>query len=158
MTGMRKRIYFGLALAVAILALIAGGCNRKGETSSPYGDKRLHPATAELLGDPLYQNIILPDELADRLNKQEDLFVYFFSPVCPHCKNTTPVLAPIAKEFGVDMKMYNVLEFEQGWQDYKIDGTPTLVHFVNGAEQSRVVGAVPADEFRRWFQQELGIS
>lgn len=155
---MHRRALSALVLGVTVFSLLAilAGCGGQTAKNSPYGNKRLHPETVKLLDDPNYQNIILPDELADRLAKKEDLYVYFFSPACPHCKKTTPILVPVAKEFGVDLKMYNVLEFEQGWKDYNIEGTPTLVHFVNGQEKSRVVGAVDAETFRQWFREQKG--
>lgn len=144
------------ALLTAALALAASGCGKKAPADNPYGKRDLNPATVKLLGDPHYRNLILPDELAARLANREEVYVYFFSPLCPHCLRTTPVVAPIAREMGVDMKMYNVLEFEQGWSDYAIEGTPTLVHFVDGREKSRIEGEVPAEAFRAWFQAETG--
>lgn len=156
---MTKRIYLALAVALALIALVASGCGKQqaAETffaGDPYGGKKLNPATMELLNDPLYHNVILPNELAKRVGMKHNLFVYFFSPTCPHCKEATPVMAPVAEEFGAEVKMYNVLEFEQGWKDYKIEGTPTLIHFVDGAEKGRIEGAVTADEFRRWFEEQ----
>ncbi len=152
---MRKRIFPVLALTAVILsALILQGCSK--QTSSPYGQKRLHPETLKILNDPLYQNVILPEDLAKLLEEKKEVYVYFFSPACPHCKETTPVLMPLAKELGIDLKLYNVLEFEQGWQDYKIEGTPTVVHFVDGQEKNRVVGNVGETLFREWFDGEKG--
>lgn len=148
-------VFFAL-ISMAAVALLAACSNSPQAQNSPYGSKRLHPETIQILNDPLYRNIILPDELAQRLAAKEELFVYFFSPACPHCKETTPVLVPVANEMGVDLKMYNVLEYEQGWKDYNIEGTPTLVHFVDGKERSRIVGSVGADAFREWFSRELG--
>ncbi len=160
---MRRKTALLPFLGIVSLMLVLGGCGGKTSGSTPYGDKRLNPATAELLNDPLYQNIILPDELAQRLARKEEVYVYFFSPLCPHCKSTTPVVVPIAKELGIDLKMYNVLEFEQGWTDYNIKGTPTIVHFVDGEEKDRLVGGAsqtPGDggfgpeDFRQWFQSQ----
>ncbi len=150
----RWRIRIAALLALS-LALAAAGCGGNAPADNPYGKRNLHPATIELLDDPHYQNLILPRQLAEKLRNKEEVYVYFFSPLCPHCIETTPVVQPIAQEMGIDMKMYNVLEFEQGWRDHGIEGTPTLVHYVDGAEVSRIEGSAPAEDFRAWFRAEM---
>src|SRR5690606_18808854 len=79
--------------------------------NNPYGTDDLDQATIDQLDDPNYQNIILPEELETKLENGEDVSVYFFSPTCVYCQNTTPYLVPIAEENNVDMKMFNLLEF-----------------------------------------------
>ncbi len=53
---------------------------------NPFGKEELHPATIDLLDDPNYQNIILPDELREALNNKETITVYFYSSTCEFCK------------------------------------------------------------------------
>ncbi len=36
---------------------------------------------------------------------------------------------PLAKEMGIDLKQFNLLEFEEGWDEYHIEATPTIVRF-----------------------------
>ena len=55
------------------------------------------------------------------------------------CKEATPILTPLAEELGIDLVQYNLLEFEQGWDDYDIEGTPTIVQFKDGKEVARIV-------------------
>lgn len=145
-----------VAVAVLALAALAAGCGGAPK-NNPYGKRNLNPATVKLLDNPLYQNLILPDDLAARLRRGEEVYVYFFSPLCPHCVRTTPVVVPLARQLGIDLKLYNVLEFEQGWTDYRIEGTPTIVHFRGGAEVGRIEGEAPEDVFRRWFQEQKGM-
>ncbi|MEL3971843.1 thioredoxin family protein [Rossellomorea oryzaecorticis] len=153
-----KKIIIFLAVVVGLFAAIAIVTNmqnsQKAEGNKFKKDK-LHPATVELMDDPNYQNVILPEELDKKLENKEDVTVYFYSSTCPHCKETTPVLAPLAEEMGVDMVQYNVLEFEQGWTDYQIEATPTLVHFKNGEEVDRIVGSQPEEEFRSFFERNV---
>lgn len=123
------------------------------ESNNPYGTTDLHQATIDQLDDPNYQNQILPDELDKKLENGEDVVVYFYDPTCPHCQKTTPMLVPLAKEMGVDMKKFNLLEFKSGWQTYGIESTPTLVYYENGKEVDRVNGAQSEEMFRAFFNE-----
>ncbi len=153
-----KRLVPALALAALLLAAGCGNRQEQEKALQLYGKRNVNPATAKLLDNPLYQNVILPGELAERLRRGEEVYVYFFSPLCPHCVRTTPIVVPLAQELGVDLKLYNVLEFEQGWTDYRIEGTPTIVHFRDGAEVGRLEGELPEEQYRSWFKAEKGAS
>lgn len=110
---------------------------------------KLDPATVKQLSNPDYQNIILPDELQQKLDNGEDLFVYFFSPTCSYCVATTPHLNEIAAEVGVDIFQFNNLEFGQIASQYGVRSTPTLVFFENGqlgGEDTRIVGGMTGDD------------
>lgn len=120
---------------------------------NPYGTKDLNQATIDQLNDPLYQNIILPDDLNEKINNGEEVTVYFYSPTCVYCQNTTPYLAPLAEDMDVDMKKFNLLEFGQEGVAYGIESTPTLVHFENGEEVSRLVGQYPEEEYEAFFNE-----
>lgn len=104
----------------------------------------LHPETLKLLDDPNYQNIILPDELQTRIDNKESFFVYYFASTCPHCKRTTPILAPMAKEMGIDVKQFNLEEFPDAWDKNNIQYTPTLVYYKDGVEAERIEGGIAA--------------
>lgn len=151
-----------IVLSVIVAALLIGAIvysdisNREKAAGNPYGKATLHPATLEQLNDPLYDNLIMPDELQKRLHNQEELFVYFYSPLCEHCLATTPVLVPIADEVGIDLKKHNLLEFTSSWDEYKIEFTPTLVHFKDGKEVARMVGGQDASVWRSWLTEQKG--
>ena len=134
-----KKVIIFVAVVVVLFATIAYLSNKqqteKTSGNNPYGKDELHPATADQLKDPLYQNIITPTELDEKLKKEESVTVYYFSPICSHCKVTTPILMPVAEEMDEHIYQYNVLEFEQGWNE--IDATPTLIHYKNGKEIKR---------------------
>lgn len=148
---MKKILIFGgiIVLLFAALGFITTYQNNKKAEDNVYGKSELRASTIELLDNPNYQNIILPDELEEKLNNKEDLIVYFFSPECSHCQRATPELMPAAEEVGVDIEQYNILEFEEGWNDYKIESTPTLVHFKDGKEVERTVGANTKDAYKK---------
>ncbi|MGE8079705.1 thioredoxin family protein [Peribacillus loiseleuriae] len=119
---------------------------------NPYGTDKLAQATIDQLDDPNYQNIILPAQLDKKLKAKENVAVYYFSPLCEHCKRTTPVVAPLAEEMGIDLVQYNLLEFEQGWNDYNLKETPTIVFYKNGVEQDRIIGENEEATFKHWFE------
>lgn len=152
-----KKIIF---LSVLVAALLIGAIvysdisNREKAAGNPYGKSTLHPATLEQLNDPLYDNQILPDDLKTRLENQEELYVYFFSPTCEHCIATTPVLVPIAKEMNIDMKKHNLLEFTSSWDAYHIKATPTLVHYKGGKEVARLEGGRDSELWKKWFEEQ----
>ncbi|RST75117.1 thioredoxin [Siminovitchia acidinfaciens] len=154
---MKKLIIF-LVIIIALFAAIAGITKwqqLKKSEGNIYKKENLHSATIDLLDDPLYQNIILPEELEKKLNNKENVTVYFFSPTCPHCMKTTPELIPAAEKMGVDVYQFNLLEFEDGWNQYRIKYTPTLIHFKNGEEDARLVGGNPQNEIETWFEEHV---
>lgn len=121
--------------------------------NNKYGKDSLNQLTIEQLDDPNYQNLILPEDLEEKLANNEDVTVYFYSPDCPHCQRTTPVVAPLAEEMGIDLVQYNLLEFEDGWDDYGITSTPTIVQFKEGKEAERIVGSQEEAVFEDWFNK-----
>jgi thioredoxin 1 len=106
---------------------------------------KLAPETVKLLDDPNYQNLILPEELKKKIDNKEDFFIYYFASDCSHCQRTTPVLTPLAQELNIDVKQYNLKEFNQGWKTYNIEATPTLVYYKGGKEVERLVGGVASN-------------
>lgn len=127
------------------------------ESDNPYGDKRLDRATIAQLDDPLYQNIILAEDLKKDLDANEDVTVYFYSPTCSYCKEVTPVLVPLTEELDIDMKKVNLLEEDRGTGKsmFDVTGTPTLVHYENGEEVARVSGSQPEEVFKSFLKEHV---
>ena len=152
---MKKLLIIGGAIAALFILLIVltNMSNNKKLADNPYGTEDLKQETIDQLDDENYQNIILPDELQDKIESGEPVTAYFFSPTCVHCKAMTPVLMPAAEEAKVAIDQYNVYEFEQGWDDYMIEATPTLIHFRDGKEVSRMVGNQPEENIDAFFNQ-----
>lgn len=139
---MKKLLIFaGIFIALfGGLAFVTNYQQTEKAEGNPYGKDKLNPATVDQLDDRNYQNIILPEEVDEKMDKKDDFVVYYFSPTCEHCKRTTPELMPAAKEAGVEINQFNLLEFEDGWQQYGIEATPTLVRYQDGKEVERVEG------------------
>lgn len=149
-----KKVLIFLAIIIVLFAGVAILTNMQNSEKvgdNPYGKDTLHPETVALLEDENYQNIILPDELEQKLNDKEDMTVYYFQSTCPYCKEATPILSPLAEEMGIDLVQYNLLEFEQGWDDYRIQETPTIVQYKDGKETARITGLTSEAEYRQWF-------
>lgn len=150
MNGKKKK-YTGLYVfggALIVLIGLLAFLNTQGEKSELYGGKKvadMNPATKLILDDPNYQQIILPDSLSQKIENKESFFVYFFASDCPSCQATTPKLMPLAQESGAFLHQYNLREFQDGFRQYNIEYTPTLVFFENGVEKERLVGGITAE-------------
>lgn len=152
-----KKVIIFLAIIVALFAAVGVLTKMQNEEKvsekNPYGKDSLHPETVKQLEDPNYQNLILPEELDKKLDEKEDVTVYFYSPTCPHCQKTTPVVAPLTEDIGIDLVQFNLLEFEDGWDNYGIKETPTIVQYKDGKEVNRISGSQEKEVFEQWFNE-----
>ena len=119
---------------------------------NPYDKDTLKQETIDLLDDPLYQNIIVPDELDEKLAAEETMTVYYFSPTCTYCQQTTPILVPLTEELGIDMVKLNLLEYDK-MDYYHIEGTPTVIHYEDGEEVGRISGYHEEEAFQAFFDE-----
>ena len=103
--------------------------------------------------EDLYDNQVKPEELREKVDKGEPVTVYFYRPDCVHCQRTTPILVPLTREMGVDMKKMNLKDYEAQWEEYDIEGTPTLVHFDDGEEVARMVGENSEEDFSVFLEE-----
>jgi hypothetical protein len=60
---------------------------------------------------------------------------------------------PMAKELGIDLVQYNLLEFKPGWDKYRIEVTPTIVQFKDGKEAARIEELQDEAAYRQWFTE-----
>ncbi|WP_216828420.1 thioredoxin family protein [Alkalihalobacterium elongatum] len=151
-----KKIIIFLVVVIGIFAALAVVNNistsQKVE-GNPYGKSNLNQATINQLDDPNYQNIILPEELKASLENGESMTVYFYQPTCPACVEASPIVVPMTEDLGIDLELYNLLEFNEGWNEHNIQSTPTIVHYENGQELGRMEGLYLEEEYRYWFEQ-----
>lgn len=142
-------IFCSIVLGVIIVSqFVILENNKKILADNPYEKDELHPKTIEQLKDNNYKNIILPQTLKHGIDDKEDHVIYFYTSTCTFCKKTTPLVVPMAEELGLDLKLFNLLEFEEGWDEYKIDKTPTIVYFKDGKEVNRTEGLKSESEFK----------
>ncbi|WP_147803535.1 thioredoxin family protein [Alkalicoccus halolimnae] len=152
---MKKLLMIGGVVVVIFAALIfvTSYQNEQAAQGNPFGLDSLHQETIDQLDNPLYENIILPEELDSRLDEDGSAMVYFYSGQCQYCNETTPVIVPLAEDMNVDLELYNILEFDQGWDDYGIEGTPTVIYFENGEEADRISGMYGKETYEAFFEQ-----
>lgn len=151
-----KKVIIFLVIIVGLFAalfFVNKAQNEEKAEGNPFGKESLHPETVKQLKDPNYQNIITPDELEKVIKNGEDATVYFYSPTCPHCVRTTPIVSPLAKEMDVNLVQFNLLEFEEGWNTYGIESTPTIIQYKDGKEVNRIVGYQEEPVFKQWFNE-----
>lgn len=63
------------------------------------------------------------------------------------------IVVPLAKDLNVDMKVIDIENLNEPWDKYNIQGTPTIIHFKDGKEVSRISGEQSKDKFKEWFEQ-----
>ncbi|KOS61904.1 thioredoxin family protein [Lysinibacillus agricola] len=152
---MKKLLIIGSVIVLLFAAIIVltnvSNKSKLASANNPYGDKELKQETIDQLDDKNYQNIMLPDELEKKLEAGEDVNAYFFSPTCVHCQAFTPKLMPIADELGVDIAQLNVYEYNDLWDKYKINATPTFIRFEGGKEVTRFEGALAEKDLRAFL-------
>lgn len=149
-----KKLLIIAGIVVVIFAgiiFLTSQANDEKLANNPYDTEELEQPTIDQLDDENYQNIVVPSDLEEQIASGDPTTVYFFSPTCQYCQQTTPVLMPVAEDMDIDVLQYNLLEYEQGWQQYTVDSTPTLVHYDNGEEVSRWVGAQPKENIEKFF-------
>jgi len=156
---LKKLLIIGAVIVVLFASIIVltnySNKSKLASANNPYGDKELKQETIDQLDDKNYQNIMLPDELQKKIEAGEDVNAYFFSPICVHCQAFTPVLMPIADELGIDIAQLNVYEYENLWQKYDIEATPTFIRFEDGKETARFVGALAEEDLRSFLDKEV---
>ena len=151
--GATKLAIIGSSIIV-LFALIIGLSNMANADkmkSNPYDKEDLQQSTIDLIGNKNYSNIITSKDLDRKINSNEKVFAYFFSPECVHCQNYTPTMMSIAKDNGLHIDQLNLLEYKEDFNTYNIEGTPTLVFFDNGKEIDRMVGDVGKEETEKFF-------
>lgn len=155
-----------LSIFFGILVLLFGGLffmdTLKKDTVYGKPSDKLFPATRQLLNDSNYNNIILPNELDRKIADKESFFVYYFSADCGFCKQTTPVLKPLADEMGINLHQFNLLEYQEYFGKSNIQATPTLIAYKDGVEIDRIgeglavgnstVGKT-VDDFKAFFEK-----
>jgi thiol-disulfide isomerase/thioredoxin len=152
-----------LSIFVGILIILVGTLffiNRAQTTVYGKPASQLNPSTREILGDPNYRNILLPKELERKLANKESFFVYYFASNCPYCRATTPLVKPLADELGVNLHMFNLLEFPEYMNKQGIEATPTTVFYRDGVRVDYLQGGVvdsgtghTLDDYRAFFEK-----
>lgn len=145
---MKKMLIFA-AILIVLFGAIA--FVNRAETTQGISDNELS-AEEQKKQESYYTNKTSSDELGKQLDAKGEETVYFYQTSCTHCMKVSPIVVPLAKELGVDMKVLNLETDQNGWDAFHIEGTPTIVRYKEGKEVSRIVGEQSKDEFKKWFE------
>ena len=112
-----------------------------------FEEKPQPPPSSSLAGSSSGPLRMLTSELFDSLVLQGKgrIAVEFMSYGCAHCRAIEPILRKVAEMVKNKEKVFQVnVAVEQGLaESFAIQGTPTLVMFLNGQEAGRVEGVLP---------------
>lgn len=100
-----------------------------------------------------YQNEIKTNKLQNDILKQDEKFIYFYQTNCHYCKKISPIVIPMTKKLNINMEVLNLEKEPNGWDQFKIEGTPTIIHYKNGKEIDRIEGEYKKEEFKEWFNK-----
>ncbi|WP_249712258.1 co-chaperone YbbN [Bacillus cereus] len=100
-----------------------------------------------------YSNKISLEDLNKNIADKKEQTIYFYQTSCVHCQKVSPIVVPLAKDLNVDMKVIDIENLNEPWDKYNIQGTPTIIHFKDGKEVSRISGEQSKDKFKEWFEQ-----
>ncbi|MCU5298649.1 thioredoxin family protein [Bacillus paranthracis] len=100
-----------------------------------------------------YSNKISLEDLNKNIEDKKEQTIYFYQTSCVHCQKVSPIIVPLAKDLNVDMKVIDIENLNEPWDKYDIKGTPTIIHFKDGKEVSRISGEQSKEKFKEWFEQ-----
>lgn len=167
---MKKLVIFTVALLALFISIVLIGQAQDKKAQNKYDPKakslygvsasQLNPETVKQLNDKNYQSIITSDKLQKKIANKDTFYVYFFSPLCPHCKRSTPYVNDAFKTAGQVVYQYNVLEDQSAFSTYGFDATPTTIYFKDGEIADKVVGEVSGSDtiimtpanFEKWIE------
>lgn len=145
---MKKRLVitlvFVVSVIVTVLLVVLPDRSHKEKTEN---EETQHSVDLQ----QYYKNSIGLDELQEKLNSDESVLVYFYSPQCPYCIAMTPLLMQVVEEKHINIALVDVLENQDVWNTYNLIGTPTTIYFQNGKEVDRMEGFVPKDTIKSFI-------
>ena len=85
------------------------------------------------------------------------VLVDVWAPWCGPCRQVSPVVEQLGRDLAGRLKVAKVNSDHapEVAARHRISGIPTLLLYADGREVSRVVGARPAGELRRWVTENL---
>ncbi|MEB9681436.1 thiol reductase thioredoxin [Bacillus thuringiensis serovar pingluonsis] len=136
---MKKMLIFGGIIIVLFAAIFAV---TKMEKKSASTDEKGY-----------YSNKISLEDLNKNIEDKKEQTIYFYQTSCVHCQKVSPIVVPLAKDLNVDMKVIDIENLNEPWDKYNIQGTPTIIHFKDSKEVSRISGEQSKEKFKEWFEQ-----
>ncbi len=151
-------MFFTFGLLVVSAFLFFGSSQDEIEKSegalqiNPGGNAEIDPEVLQAFTNTSNDKLISHDELEVLLVDGETFSIYFFSPTCPSCAGTVPSIVEASEEIGIPMRMYDLVEFEEGNEQFEIIKAPTVIVFEAGEEITRFEGHDIEEEYIEWFE------
>ncbi|WP_410993571.1 thioredoxin family protein [Bacillus cereus] len=101
-----------------------------------------------------YKNKITINQLENDIANNKEKVIYFYQTTCFHCKLVSPIIVPMAEDMNINMQVIDLETYKEGWDKFKITGTPTVIHFKKGKEIDRIEGEQEETTFRKWFNKQ----
>ncbi|MDM5237740.1 thioredoxin family protein [Bacillus cereus] len=150
---MKKILIFGGIIIALFAALTAVTQMEKKNAPTSQSQKLNNTTSSPADGPDYYTNKISLSDLQKNLKEKKEETVYFYQTSCVHCQKLSPIVVPMAKDLNVDMKVMDIEKLDAPWDEYKITGTPTIIHFKDGKEVSRISGEQPKDKLKEWLEK-----
>ncbi|MDQ7094273.1 thioredoxin family protein [Desulfosporosinus sp. PR] len=101
---------------------------------------------------------LTPDQLQQKIDRGENFYVYFYSPICEQCIKSEPKLIQAVQELmiknivKVDIQKYDYLR-----KEFQIQGTPTIFVYNNHKLIKGITGGFETvEEYKNFFQETGG--
>ncbi|WP_144489413.1 thioredoxin family protein [Bacillus thuringiensis] len=101
-----------------------------------------------------YKNKISIEQLENDILNNKEKVIYFYQTTCFHCKLVSPIIVPMTEDMNINMQVMDLETYKEGWDKFKITGTPTVIHFKKGKEIDRIEGEQEETTFRKWFNKQ----
>lgn len=91
------------------------------------------------------------------LQSKGTFLVDFWAEWCGPCKQLSPILDDVAKDFGdkLTIAKVNIDDNPESPQKYGVRGIPTLILFKDGKPVATKVGAMPKSQLVEWLNSVI---
>lgn len=103
-------------------------------------------------------NHVTDDEFDAKILQSKGTFlVDFWAEWCGPCKQLSPILDDVAKDFGdkLTIAKVNIDDNPESPQKYGVRGIPTLILFKDGKPVATKVGAMPKSQLVEWINSVI---